>query len=528
MRSSLPAVPLSRFAILVWGALACPPDPLAGQDRTIHVAPEQAAATDRGPGSDRVPLVTLQQAVDRALANRADGLSTDIVMGPGTYREAVELATHGSDSLPAPAIAIRAAEPGTVVLSGSEVVLDWTNEGSNVWSIPWTRGWGVADDPSQGARYVAPLVRRREMVFVDGVRLLQVEQCKRLEAGAFCVDERGGKLRLVPPGGVVLPSARVEVAQRERVVRLEHAWDVTLEGLTIQHAATPWVDGTAALRINGGGRIRLRNIDIRENNGTGLWVGQARTVRIAHARLNRNGWDGLRLWRDIDVTIDSTTTNENNWRGDLGQYHGWSVGNKIHETHGLRITAHEARGNRSRGLWLDEDNRDVVIENSDLSGNLTDGIFVEANPGPVSITHTRMYDNGGFGLRVANSSLLSVTYNRMVGNYRGGVEIMGANGGRPLVNFQTGEPYRALYGDVVISHNTIAGSGHESEEGLLVGRLSEPAWARFLGELESGQNTWSHPSRTRVFMIPGKLESQTLAEWSELTGQDRNSVFRGG
>lgn len=513
-------------SLLLLGMLCTPP--LFGQDRTLYVNPGHQGASDLGPGTSTVPLESLQQAVDRALANRRRGLSSEVRVEPGTYRESVELATHGADDSAVPPITIVAVGPGAVVLSGSEVVSDLVNEGSNVWSTGWPDDWGMVDDPSRGARYVAPLVRRREMVFVDGTRLLQVEQRKRLVPGTFWFDERGQRLLLIPPAGTNLPRAVVEVAQRDRVLRLEHAWDVRLEGIRIQHAATPWTDGMAAFRINGGGRITLRDLTVTENNGTGLWVGQARDIHIAQSSLNDNGWDGLRLWRDIDVRVDSSATNGNNWRGDLGQYHGWSVGNKIHETHGLRITHHEARGNRSRGLWLDEDNRDVVITDSDLSGNLTDGIFVEANPGPVRITGTRFQDNGGFGVRVANSSLLTVSENQIERNRRGGLEIMGAPAGRALHNFQTGEAYQALYGQVVLSGNRVLGSGHDQEEGLLVGRLTEPAWARFLSELESANNVWSHPSKTRVFLIPGKLQPLTLAQWSQLTGQDRKSEFRGG
>ncbi len=528
MRSNASAILVAHLQLCA--AVLALAGPTSAQDvRTLHVDIEHAQATDAGRASEDRPLRTLGEALERATRNRRAGVQTRIAVAPGTYREAVTLAFHGSSDDPAPPILIEATAPGSVIVSGSDVWDGWQDEGSGRWSHAWPHAWGIADDPSRGARYVAPIVRQREMVFVDGIRLRQVPQRKRVTPGTFYVDERAGRLLASPPEGVHMPTATVEVAVREHGLRLEHTWDVTVSGITVQHAATPWKDGLSAVRVNGGGRIHFEGVVVRENNGSGLWIGEAREIRIRHARLDDNGWDGLRLWRNRDVAVDSTTTNRNNWRGDLGGYYGWSVGNKLHENHGLVIRWHQARGNLSRGLWLDEDNRDVRIEDSDLSNNLGDGLFIEANPGPMTVRRTTLSENDGFGLRLDNSANLTFRNNVLGGNRRGGIEVMGPAGGRTLRNAATGERYQALYGNLTLEANRITGSGHEEEEGLLVGKLEEAAWRRFLGELRSDANTWAHPSEEAVFAVPGERDLVTLERWRALTRQDRTSTFaRGG
>ena len=501
--------------------------PAEAQVRLLHVDPGHARASDNGPGSADRPLRTLQAGLDRALVARQRGHPARVLLHPGVYRESARLApTDEPHDGPAPLLSIEAVEPGAAILTGADVWADWREEQPGVWSHAWPFDWGMVDDPSYGARYVAPIVRRRELLVVDGERLVQVEQRKRLAPGTFWLDERDRRVWMVPPGGRGLTDAVVEVAVRDRALWLEHVRDVVVTGLHVRHVATPWRDGWSAVRLNGGTRIRFEELTVRDTNGTGLWIGMAQEVQILGARLDHNGWDGLRLWRTVDVTIDSSTTNQNNWRGDLGDYHGWSVGNKIHETHGLTIRNHEARGNHSRGLWLDEDNRDVRIESSDLSDNLTDGLFIEANPGPVHLTGLTIARNGGFGIRIDYSSDLRIHGNRILDNAKGGLEIMGGPAGRDLVNFQTGEPYQARFARIRLESNELRSAPGPDHEALLVGRLPVAAWDGFMRELTSADNEWIHGADEGIVRVPESAHALTLPRWRAESGQDQDSRAR--
>ena len=76
---------------------------------------------------------------------------------------------------------------------------------------------------------------------------------------------------------------------------------------------------------------------------------------------------------------------------------------------------------------MDEDNADLVLEGVEVSGNRGDGLFIEANQGPIRIERSRIQDNGGFGIKAANTERLALIGNELAENARGALEITGSN-----------------------------------------------------------------------------------------------------
>ncbi len=61
--------------------------------------------------------------------------------------------------------------------------------------------------------------------------------------------------------------------------------------------------------------------------------------------------------------------------------------------HGASLSGWKSYYNQTGGGWFDTDNANVSIQNLDSSNNLTYGMFLEANEGPISITGSKFCNN---------------------------------------------------------------------------------------------------------------------------------------
>ncbi len=501
--------------------------PALSQDVTFYVNPTHPNASDHQPGTPDAPLATLQEAADRTITNKRAFTSTRVLIAPGTYREFVDLQTWtnfdenvNGGAVNATPMWFEAEFPGSVVISGSEVYTNWTRQSDGRYTHPWTHNWGVYPNPTGGARAVADIVRRREMVFVNGERLTQVLSQNDLNPGAFMVDEAQDLLYIALPDGIDPNETLVEVGIREHLWTQEYENHVTLRGLIFEHAATHWADAVAGVRLSGSNHMLIEDCTFRQNNGMTLYMGELEDITLRRVKMNHNGWDGWGPWRVKNFVAEDTETSYNNWRGHLGGFYGWSVGNKIESTHGITIRRHEAIGNFGRGLWLDLDNEHVLLEDVTLRNNLSDAIFIEANQGPIRITRSLLCNNGGYGILAANSENVTLDQNTLCENTLGELHITGDDWGRWVQNWETGESVELAIKDWVLQTNTIDGFAPY----LIDTTLGSEAWNTFVSTLDSDYNTWHHLSRMDVFEIAAE-QALTFGEWQVTTGADQHSNF---
>ena len=242
-------------------------------------------------------------------------------------------------------------------------------------------------------------------MFVDGVLLAPVLSEDALEPGSFYVDEANDTIALFPPAGTNMAKALVEVSVRPRGIDIGAEKNIAIRGFKIQHFATPWKLGLSAVRFYKGsdGGI-VEDSEIVWNNYVGFSVTASQDTTVRRVRMNSNGLHGFAAWRSRGLTITDSESSFNNWRGEWGGHTGWSPSNKVMQMRDFTIRNHDAIGNRGRGLWLDDDNENVLIENVECRDNLKDGLFVEATQGPVTIRNSRFSDNGEWGIRINNSS----------------------------------------------------------------------------------------------------------------------------
>ena len=501
----------------------------------LYYVDHQANTGDPDGTPDR-PFPTIQEAASRAIANKKQNRSTHILIKPGTYREMVNLATYTNYPQNAPdnatPILFEAETPGSVIISGSEIWSNWTYDApAKLYVHDWPYDWGVYPNPTGGAREVADIVRRREMIFIDGYHLKQVLSKEELTPGSFFVDETAQQVLVDPPTDLDPTKALVEVGIQEILWQQEHEHHIPRRGLVFQHAATQWDDTKAAVRISGCKNVMLENIQMHWNNGRALYMGDSEKITLRQVSLNHNGWDGWGTWKIKGFYAEDTETSFNNWRGHWGQYYVWSVGNKLLTIHGLTLKRHRSEGNYARGLWLDLDNADVLLDSLTLINNLSDGVFIEANPGPIMLQNSRICGNGGAGILTANSEQVTLQHNIICNNLTGGIHVTGQDDGRPVANWVTGEPRLLFLDQWTLRNNQIFAQSAHSHE-LLQTTLGQSGWSQFINTLTSDENTWYHPDTDNVFEVvtlqiyKAKLNRRLdLKGWQAETGQDLNSVF---
>ena len=515
------------FLLLVVG-LCVPPHTAAAQtsfDRVFHVDADGGA--DDGSGTQAEPLRTIQEAMDRAQDNKNAGRSTRVVIAPGVYREAVEFAySNYNGGGTSAAVVVEGAGPGETIIKGSEVFEGWQSEGGGVFSHTWTRDWGVADDPTGGRigdrAHTPELVLRREMVFVDGERMQQVLSAGAMEPGTFRVDESADQLYLHPPTGVDPSTALVEVAVRAEgwTTRSEH--NFSLRGLRVEHVATPWAYGRGAVVVSSSDDAVIEEVVARQNNFIGLSLQLNDNVQLLRSSGNHNGHSGWTLQKITDFVAEDTETSYNNWRGNLGGYTGWGPGNKSMSVHGMTVDGHRAIGNHSRGLWLDTDHKNALLTHLELRDNLKDGLFIEANQGPITLERPTITDNQGYAVLTANSENVTVNDGTLLENAEGALHITGAVDGRTITNFETGTTFVVQGRNWTVMESTLSQGASDGD--LISTTYDEEAWGQFIDSLSSDYNTWWHPSRRDVFRW-WTWTHITFEEWQERTGEDQHSVF---
>ncbi len=506
--------------------------PTESVDTVIYVDANSPAASDDNPGSAIEPVESISAAIARAVADRSAGISVKIVVAPGTYRETVTV--PGTPTPSDPLLIIEAAEQGEVVWSGAQLTEIWHADtvAGRFWT-PWTHNWGLAP---LGANFedveVDPIVRRRELVVVDGDPLDQVMTLEEVADGSYFVDEAADRLYVRLGGGGHPADHRVEIAEHAELLRLEATENVIVRGFVFQHSSAPAVgDGPKAAVVVGGSiNVLLSDNEFTWNNGEGLWVGSGtRHITVTGNIANNNGVAGMVGWRIESALYEDNETSFNNWRGAWGDYHGLTAaGIKHSAVHDAMYTGHRSVANLTRGFWLDSDNENIIVKGATLCRNLTEGMLIEKSQGPVTVTQSVLCNNELHGLTVAFSMGVHSWNNAYCGNgdwLLPAILVSGAETQRSVANWETAGSITLHAGtNFANTHNSL-GAGHD--KALLLVRLPNPAEEEaFFATVISDDNVWVDGGAGSVVRIDE--DTYDLANWRALSGQDRESVYGSG
>ena len=479
-------------------------------DRMIYVNNQHPKASDSNPGNDgERPIEAIGHAAKIAIKNQERGLSTKILIYPGTYREQIKLEFGSRKN--SPPIIFEAKEKGTVVVSGSDVWDDWKRiRETDIYVHQWPYKWGFLPGPSQLKEKYGPIVRRREMIFVDHQLMDQVLTFDELKKNTFYISEEESKIYLLPELKRSLNDTIVEVAIRSDLFKINQASNVILKGLSFQHDTTGMSTLGAAVYFVNSTNLLIEDCEFSWNNWFGLRFSSVSNVTTRRNKMVHNGGAGWEAWRVKRLLSEEDETSYNNWRGLKGKFLGWEIAGAKHlNIHDAVYRTYKAVGNHTRGLWLDFDNSNILIEGACLCGNLTDGINLEASEGPIIIRKSLVCANQGYGI-VSDSSSVTLEDNKIYGNGKSQIKHAFGND-RSVKNWETGEELKIRGNNLALIGNLIA----TDSDSLL---LELPAQEKLVKSLTSQKNTWYKTSQKDLFRV-GK-RSMTLRGWNEITGQD--------
>jgi hypothetical protein len=521
-------------------ALVLPQMPEAAGSSTsstqvIEVDPTHKHANDSNPGTARRPLRTLGRALELAKGFNAQSVPVRVDIHPSIYRE--ELTLFKDQSSTTTPMGLRGVGAG-VVVSGSDVWDGWDGGADGLYTHRWPYKWGPAEIPQSWPEETRqhledhPVILRREMIFVDRVPLLQVMSASEMRAtqNSFYVSEDTAKVFIHVAPEVKIEKARVEVAVRPLLLQVESRHNLSIRNLTFRDAATPTLRGGAALVIRGSENVRVINSRFMRNNASGLNIPDNTNVKLRGVRANNNGISGFTAVGIHGFQVIDSEASYNNWRGSRGWERGshsravdpffidWATGQKLFDLSDATFRGYRAIRNLTGGLWFDTKSRDVTIEDAVLKGNLTHGVFVEANPGPFSIKDSKICGNET-GVLGSNSADVRVTKSVLADNLLGQIFLAGAGGPRAI--YEGGKRSFVQSENWVVRGNRIAVDDGQLALGTY---LSGDLWSAYIETLDSGDNSYSSPTVREVFELPGQ-GNVTLEKWKEETGTDAGSTF---
>jgi hypothetical protein len=497
----------------------------------IYVAKHNPQASDSNPGTPQLPLKTIGKAREIALVYNTNNIGTKILISPGYYRESIDV-WQATDA----PIIFEAMRKGQVYIAGSDVWTGWQRQGNaNIYTHPWPYDWGLVDVPAEWLSdpltqtALAPIVRRREMIFVNGTSLRQVLSYAELSEKSFYVDETLDTVYIWPPAGTAIETANIEVAVRPVLFSALEKANIVLRGLVFRHANNPFE--TSAVNFGTDSNILVEDCQFVWNNWGGLGIGSSEAVTVRRSVANYNGGIGMGAAFGKNFLFEDNETSYNNWRGIRAGYIGWSIAGLKHLfIHSAIYRRHKAVNNQTLGFWLDTDNTNISVEEAFLHNNLSFGMFIEANQGPITVKDSTICHNKDAGFLINNSRGVTLAHNIIYGNKRAQILAEGTPPeGRPVTNWETGEDIMLLSGEWTLQDNDIVGK--DASQLLLeinLGGADSQAWTTFVDSLTSEENVWYNPASHNVFKVFGwsiQEKQVDFTEWQAITGQDLDSVF---
>ena len=490
------------------------------ENQTTYLYVDANSGNDGHAGTKSSPVKTIQAAVDKADTNNQKNIGTKIIVNAGVYREDVNIGSYRSTSAP---ITIEAAATGAAVLDGADVLTGWSQQTSTIYSHTWSPNLGTCAIPSGWPWTIAPIARRTEMIFVNGIPLTEVMSYGQIRPGTFWVNESTNMIYLSPSPSVNMSTAKVEAAVRRQILTVSNRTNLVFRGLVFRHAAS--CINTAGVTINSSSNILFDKDQVLWNNWGGIGIYSTNNVTVQNSVASYNGGIGLMSSHDQYVLFNFNETDYNNWRGAMGAFYDWGMGGaKFMYGRSTTVQNHYSYRNQAQGLWFDTDNKNITINNASLSQNVLGALQIEANEGPISLASSHLCSSG-LGVNVINTEKFTLKYNVFYNNGGTGLRqaeiyIAGKAGGRKFSDWLTGQAYNLFTSGMVLTGNTFENAA--GAQNVFGTYLSGNDWTQFANNLSASGNHWYNPGATNNFKITGN-KLVTLGGWQSATGTDYSS-----
>lgn len=492
------------------------------ENQTTLIYVDATSGSDSNSGTISSPFKTIQAAINKANTYNRASVGTKVIINPGVYRESVAIGNNNTTSA---TLTVQAATTGTAVIAGSDVLTGWTQQSPTVYSTAWTASSGACSIPSSWPADFAPIGRRTEMVIVDGVPLTQVMSRADLVPGTFFVDATTSTMFVSPSSSTNMATAVVEAARRSQTLSVSGRSNIVLRGLVFRHAANCMNASSAA--VNSSNNVLVDQIQANWNNWIGFGVFGSTNVTVQNSVANYNGGLGFSGTKDQATLFNFNESDYNNWRGAQAAYYDWAMGGtKFFQMRTTTVTNHFSYNNLAEGLWFDTDNRDILIDNATLSGNVQAGLQIERNEGPITLQNSLLCYSGQ-GANVLTSENVTIKNNTFYNNggtnkFQGDLYIAGTAGGIIINDWQTHQAYDLFTTKMILTGNSFQDSS--SGQFVFGTYLGGSDWTSFWTTLSASNNKWYNSATTNAFRIPNG-KTVNLSGWQSAISSDYSSTW---
>jgi len=427
----------------------------AAVERILYVSVDHPQAGDENEGTDTgTPLKTLQAAV-----GKAKGTPTKIIVSDGAYRNYIDI--ESDENL----LIIEAENTGKAKITGADRVEEIREITDGLYAFHWPHNWGMGSTVFKGYKPEYWLARRKEMVFVNGLRLNMRMTVKEngdvfdpvnpaeLEAGEFTVDEDGDSVFFTMPEGAGLSAETVvEVTIRGTAEReygnnsgilmdvVEHP-NLVLRGLVFTQSGNH-IKSDPAFRIrsnSSGGNDRrhlsehilIEDCQFIENKSGGFKMQNSRNVTIRRCRFANNGINGASTNCLENVIFDSCSFSGNNWAGGhwMAGHHGAGIkmlsgqdkdGWFPQKTDNVLLRKCIMRKNHCPGYWQDYGGNNITLEQCLIEDNKSRGVDNEMTFGKFTLKNCVIRNNGICNVQVYGASNMTIDGCTIYGATTGG------------------------------------------------------------------------------------------------------------
>jgi hypothetical protein len=491
----------------------------------LHVDINAIEANDSNPGTSKLPLRSIGKALEISRDKLEKGESVKILISGGTYRESLQL----KGDIPSEGACLSIERKGNqpVYVKGSDLFCNsYTHISESgvysynyIYDIPISRDEWVTYNV-----HIKDITRHRELFFINSEPLKQVLSYEELHQGAFYIEREKKEVYLIPPQNAVMSNAQIEIGCRACILLAENFNNLSIRGIHFSHAVS--IISKGAVQFHNCNNLLIEDCVFEWNNWDGLNLLNCSHTVLKNNRSCHNGASGIGYYRGVNVLFDNNETSFNNWRGVAGGFIDWATGGvKALLMHETIFRNHRSVNNYALGLWLDWDNKAVILEHMTLKGNLGDGLMIEASEGPIEVLNSVIADNGR-GVYIASSRNVKLNLCKIYGNHISQISVFGDWGdGRNPKDWETGEQYINLPENTQIRSCIIQATAPSQ---LLFDQRwhdYETGWNRFMETVESDYNFFYHPECENAFCGKNSMPI-TLEVWRGTTGNDINSTWQ--
>lgn len=397
-----------------------------------HVA---KTGNDKNSGTQKSPFLTIQKAAN--IAHPGDV----ITVHEGSYRERINPPRGGISN--DKRIVYRAAKDEKAIIKGSEEVKGWKKIKNDTWIVKLPNtffgDFNPYSDVISGDWFNSNnRTHHTGAVYLNGHWLAEAETKEDVLKSAednplwFALVDDANTTIWAQFKGVDPNEENIEVNARQSVFYPEKPGVnyITVQGFTLEHAATPWAPPTAeqigligthwskgwviennTIRYSVYSGITLGKYgDEFDNKANNLTKGYVSTIERAF----KNGWSKENIGHHLVRNNHISHCEQAGIVGSMGAAFSTISGNQIHDIHMRRlysgmemggIKIHGAIDTRIsnnhiyrtwRGIWLDWMAQGARVTRNLLHDNeATQDLFVEVNHGPFLVDHNFFLSGNG-------------------------------------------------------------------------------------------------------------------------------------